>query len=386
MNKVKKTIIHVDMDAYFASVEQAENPLLKGKPVIVCGNPKTRTVVAACSYEAKGYGVKSGMGMAEALSLCPPATVVSARHTRYVEISEKIFTAVGSVTENIEKYSIDEAFVDVTDIINLYNGVYNICKEIKTRIKKETSLPSSCGAGHNKLIAKISSSFAKPDGIRIIEEYEVENFMENLPIEKLPGVGQKLSNKLQDMGITLCGDIKRIGKDFFIKRFGVVGEKIYYSACGIDESSVVTTIPEPKSIANFHTMPYDVFTKETINRLFFRLCEQVAKRMRDENYHGNYCMVTLRFADFSETTRRKKFSDIPADGKKISCLVAEILNAMEIKIGIRMLGVTIGGLFHPDYSYLFPEKREIISFVADEINERFGNNTIIPADLLTVKK
>ncbi len=385
-NKGIRTIIHVDMDAFFASVEQAENPSLMGKPVIVCGHPEARTVVAASSYEAKECGVKSGIRLIEALYICPSATVIPADFYRYAAVSKKIFTVISTVTENIEIYSIDEAFIDVTDIVSLYKGVYNICEEIKKRIKKETSLPCSCGVGPNKMIAKIASSIVKPDGIRIIEKGDVEKFMESLPVEDVPGIGPKLSSRLQDMGIILCGDIKRIGKNLFVKKFGAAGKKIYDSACGIDESRVLINPQEAKSVASFHTLPYDISDKEKINQVLFMLSEQVAKRMRDKNSHGNYCAVSLRFSDFSETTKRKKFKDIPADGQKISCLVTEILSLMEIRKRIRMVGVTVGELFHPDYNYLFPERREILSAIRDKINARFGDNTIIPAKLLTVRK
>ena len=171
------------MDAYFASVEQADNPNLIGKPVIVCGNPKSRSVVSACSYEARKYGINSGMSVIEALSLCPSLISIPTNHSRYIEVSKKIFNCIRSFTEEMEIYSIDEVFIDVTDIINLYRGVKNLCVEIKKKIQRDTALPSSCGAVPNKLISKIASSYAKPDGIKIVEPSEIDNFMRTLPKE-----------------------------------------------------------------------------------------------------------------------------------------------------------------------------------------------------------
>lgn len=382
----KRTVIHVDMDAYFASIEQAENPFLQGKPVIVCGNPETRTVVAACSYEAKKYGVKSGMSLFEALNLCPRAVTVPVNHSKYEATSKKIFENINSIADNMEIASIDEVFIDATDIVKLYKGADNICKEIKARIKKATGLDCSCGAGPNKLIAKIASSLAKPGGIKIIEPCKVDAFMKDLPIEEVPGIGPKMSGNLHDMGISVCSEIQRIGRNFFFERFGTAGKKIYYSACGIDESPVLSRPPEPKSIGSSYTLPFDTLDAETLNRIFFNLCEQVAKRMRSENCHGNYCSVVLRFSDFSEMSRRKKFNDIPADGKKIYLLAKEVLKGVRITKDIRMAGITIGKLFWPDYNYLFPDKRERACSIADKINVRFGENTVVTANMLAGEK
>jgi len=384
---MERTIFHIDMDAYFASVEQLTNPFLKGKPVAVSGGPSTKSIVASCSYEVKKYGIKSGMSTYQALFLCPHLVIVPGDSEKYVETSKKIFEIIRGFKEEIEIYSIDEVFVDVSDIYHLYDGKENLAKEIKKSIKGETGLTCSIGIGPNRLIAKICSSLSKPDGIKICEKEEVEKFMKNLPISEIPGIGEKTYKKLSDMGIEKCEDIKKAGKDFFIKIFGKVGERIYNYACGIEQPEIQTEIPEV-SIGHSFTFSFDTDDIEIINKTLFNLCEKVAERMRKKKTHGNFVSLFIRFEDFSSIIKRKKFNDIPADGSLIFNLCCEITSSLKIEKKIRAIGVSVGGLFSHDYNYVFKDKikREMVFYYVDRINEKFGENTIIPAILLNSSK
>ncbi len=380
-----KIFFHIDMDAYFASIEQITNPFLKGKPIAVSGGPSTKSVVASCSYEAKKYGIKSGMSISEALFLCPNLIVVPGNTEKYIETSKEIFEIIKKFKEEIEIYSIDEVFIDVSDIYYIHGGVENLAMKIKNSIRKITGLTCSIGIGPNRLIAKICSSISKPNGIKIVKTEEVENFMENLPIEEIPGIGEKIYKKLSDIGIEKCGDIKKIGKEFLINLFGKIGEKIYNYACGVEEPQINTEFPEV-SIGHSYTFQYDTDNKEVILKTLFNLCEKVAERMRKKKKHGNFISLFLRFDDFSSILKRKKFNDIPADGKTIFECALNIFSCLNINKKIRSIGISVGDLFDFDYQYIFKEKvkREKLFFHIDKINEKFGEKTILPAILIDV--
>ncbi|MCS7180467.1 MAG: DNA polymerase IV [bacterium] len=380
---MEKVIFHIDMDAYFTSIEQLTNPFLKGKPVAVSGGPSTKSVIASCSYIAKNYGIKSGMSTYQALSLCPQLIIVSGNPEKYIETSKKIFEIIRSFKEEIEIYSIDEVFIDVTDIYEIYGKKENLAREIKDRIKKITGLTCSVGGGPNRLIAKIASSLSKPDGIKIIEAEYVESFMNNLPIEEIPGIGERIYKKLSDIGIEKCSDVKKVGQDFLTKIFGKLGMKIYNYGCGIEIPPLYIEYPEI-SIGHSYTFPSETDNFEIIEKTLFNLCEKVAERMRKKKKYGNFVLLFLRFEDFSSIVKRKKFNNIPPDGKIIFNLCIEIINSIIIDKKIRTIGISVGGLFYSSYPYIFNEliKRELLLDTMDRINEKFGENTIFPAILL----
>ncbi|HOL67139.1 MAG TPA: DNA polymerase IV, partial [bacterium] len=231
---MERVILHVDMDAYFASVEQQINPSLRGRPVLVCGNPLTKTVVASASYEAKRQGVRSGMSIPEALKLCPDAILVPGNPICYAETSRVVFSLLSLFTDTLEIYSIDEAFLDVSRTFPLFGGKGALGRRIKETIRKKTGLTCSVGMAPNKLLAKIAASLVKPDGLRIIEEKEVPELMSDLPVEEVPGIGPRLASLLSDWGITTCGQLQRLGENFLITRFGLRGRFLYQAACGFD--------------------------------------------------------------------------------------------------------------------------------------------------------
>lgn len=384
---MEKTIFHIDMDAYFSSIEQLTNPFLKNKPVAVSGGPDTKSVIASCSYEAKKYGIKSGMSTYQALFLCPDLIIVPGNTEKYIETSKKIFEIIKEFKEDIEIYSIDEVFIDASEIYEIYGGKKEFAVEIKNRIKKYTGLKCSIGCGPNRVIAKICSSVSKPDGIKIVEKDEIEKFMKNLPINEIPGIGEKIYKKISDMGIEKCGDIKKVGKEFFIRIFGKNGEKIYNYACGIEEPPIQTNFPE-NSMGHSYTFPSDTDDFETIKKTLFNLCEKVAERMRKKKKHGNFLSLFLRFEDFSYILKRKKYKDIPGDGKTIFSISLEILSSIKVNKKIRGIGVSVGDLFFTSYQYIIKEKvkRELLFYQIDRINEKFGENTVIPAILLNTNK
>ncbi|HOJ39150.1 MAG TPA: DNA polymerase IV, partial [bacterium] len=305
---MERVILHVDMDAYFASVEQQINPSLRGRPVLVCGNPLTKTVVASASYEAKRQGVRSGMSIPEALKLCPDAILVPGNPICYAETSRVVFSLLSLFTDTLEIYSIDEAFLDVSRTFPLFGGKGALGRRIKETIRKKTGLTCSVGMAPNKLLAKIAASLVKPDGLRIIEEKEVPELMSDLPVEEVPGIGPRLASLLSDWGITTCGQLQRLGENFLITRFGLRGRFLYQAACGFDNSPVVPTPPQPKSIGHSYTLPFNTDHTDFLRSVLFRLAEQVAARMRQSSFHGRVVTVCLRLDDFTTFTRQRKFA------------------------------------------------------------------------------
>ena len=380
--------MHIDMDAYFASVEQATNPFLKGKPVAVCGCYKNRSVVASCSYEAKKEGVKSGMSIREATILCPDIILIEGYPEKYAEVSKEIFSIIRNFTDNIEIYSIDEVFVDVSDIFHLYGGKKQLALFIKKEIKNKTSLTCSIGIGHNKLISKIASSICKPDGIKIVEGKDIENFIADLPVGKIPGIGEKTEEKLAEFGIEKCKDIRKVGKNFLIDKFGIYGEIIYEKSWGKDTDAINKSTPSQKSIGHSYTLPFDTLNPEILNVVLFNLSYKVAERMRKQNKHGKTVVLFLRFRDFTSITKRKKFSDIPADGKKIFEIASSIMKEVKKNKKIRAIGVSVGEIFEFNYDYLFEgeKERELLFHKIDAINARFGERSVFPAILLLGRK
>jgi len=214
--------------------------------------------------------------------------------------------------------------------------------------------------------------------------------MRDLPVSEIPGIGEKTYKKISDMGIEKCSDVEKAGKNFFCRIFGRTGEKIYNYALGIEDPPIKTEFPE-NSIGHSYTFTFDTDDMETIKKILFNLCEKVAERMRKKKFHGNFISLFLRFYDFTYILKRKKFTDIPADGRTIFNLAFEIISSLNIEKKIRGIGVSVGDLFYSDYQYILKEKikRELLFYHVDKINEKFGENTVIPAILLnthTIKK
>lgn len=384
---MERVILHVDMDAYFASVEQQINPFLRGKPVIVCGNPQTKTVVASASYEAKRQGVRSGMSIPQALSLCPEAVLVPGNPICYAETSRTIFSLLTSFSEEVEIYSIDEAFLDVSSTVHLFGGKESLGLQIKKTILKKTGLSCSVGIAPNKLLAKIAASLVKPDGLRIIEEKEIPELMLNLPIEEVPGIGPRLASLLSDWGITTCGQIQKLGEEFFVTRFGLRGKILYQAACGLDQSPVIKTPAQPKSIGHSYTLPFNTNDMEYIRAVIFRLSEQVASRMRQSSFYGRVVTVCVRLDDFTTFTRQKKFLPFPPDGHRIYTLAWQIFHSFSLNRKVRMLGISVSELSRDIPGPLFPEEksRENLFQAIDRLNGRLGANTVFPATFLLEK-
>lgn len=370
-------IMHVDMDAFFASVEQLDNPDLRGKPVIV-GGQSCRGVVSTCSYEARRYGVHSAMSMAEARKLCPHGEYVSVRMRRYQEVSQKIMSIFHDFTPLVEQLSIDEAFLDVSGMEKLYHNTEEIGWLIKKRIAAETGLTASVGLAPNKFLAKMASDLQKPDGFTIIRHAEAAKFIADFPVTKIFGIGRMAEKSLLQYGIATIGQLAAAENNVLKKVFGKNADSVHRLAQGIDERPVVTE-SVPKSIGRETTFTQDLFTEEQCRRELLKLSGQTGFRLRSKGYTGHTLTLKVKFTDFRIVTRSiTSETDICCD-EEIYALSVKLLHEVDLKKGIRLLGVTVSNLSEGDCGTLgFEEDKKQLqrNEAVDALKKRFGENII----------
>src|SRR5579859_8048731 len=298
-----RAILHIDMDAFYASVEERDEPALKGKPLIV-GGTGGRSVVAAASYAVRRYGVRSAMPMASALRLCPDAIVIRPRMGRYQEVSDQVFAIFREFTPLVEGLSLDEAFLDVTSSQQLLGSAQFIGGEIRRRIRKRTGLTASVGIAPNKLLAKIASDLNKPDGMCRIGADNVREILDGLPIEKLFGVGPKTLPAVHATGIRSFGDLRLAGDEALWRAFGKHGKTMHDRACGLDDRPVEPN-REEKSISAEETFATDIRGVAPLAVRLLRLADRVASRLRAQNLAAGRVSVKIRRADFTTYTRQR---------------------------------------------------------------------------------
>lgn len=382
-----RSIIHLDLDAFFVAVERLDNPALTGVPVIVGGRPEVRGVVASASYEARRFGVHSAMPTARALRLCPDAVVVSGHRGRYSEMSDRVMALLGEYTPLIEPISIDEAFLDVTGTEAHYGPPGKLAAAIQVRVEEELKLSASLGVGTNKLIAKIASDFRKPHGITVVEPGTEAAFLAPMPIRKLWGVGQVMERRLAELGITTIGDLARLPCDELVRRFGLAsGEGLFRASHGIDES-VVTPEHEAKSLSREETFARDVRDEAILRRELLRLSDEVAWRLRRHHLRARTVTLKLRYADFSTLTRQTTLSDPTDSGPVIDAHAAVLLEQAWDRRPVRLIGVGGSNLVQGGRQLsLFEEadgRQGQLEAALDHIRERYGESAIRRASLLS---
>jgi DNA polymerase-4 len=380
-------IIHVDMDAFYASVEQLDNPELKGKAVIIGGvGLDNRGVVSTASYEARKFGVHSAMPIAQAKKLCPHGIYLPGRGARYSELSQQIFDILLKFTPEVEKISIDEAFLNVQGCHRLYGSSAVIAKKIKKKVKNETGLVCSVGVARNKFLAKIASDLDKPDGLVIIKNEEIANILDDLSIKKIPGVGDKTAQRLNEIGIYKIKQLKKLNLSELNKLFGKNGKHLYDLIRGKDDRKVQTN-EEAKSISNETTFQSDIKEMELLLKHLSQLSQKVTRRMRKKQLVGNTVFIKIKDNNFKVRTRRitvKRYIDSTDDLYKLS---KQLLKNVKIKKPIRLIGVGIAGLKakNKEQMSLFQssENKDEFNLAIDSIKDKFGNKSIRRArDLL----
>lgn len=385
----ERAIIHIDMNAYFASVEQRANPFLRGKPVLVTG--VGRSVVVTASYEARAYGVKTGMNIYEARRLCPHAIIVHADFDKYIDTASRIHEILLGFTDRVEPFSIDECFLDVTGSVKLFGPPAEIAKRIKSELKVKLGLTASAGIGPNKLIAKLASEMQKPDGLVEIKKEDVPDILEQLPVEELCGIGDRLAEHLRGLGIRTAGELGRANIDMLVNYFGVIGYHLKRMGMGIDDSPVrrYDEVDHVKSIGHSYTLHFDTWDMEIILSYLRMLSEMVGFRLRKHRMVGRTLILTLRYDDFS-TFSKHLTGDAIRNGWEIYGRAQRALKAfLPLRRAVRLLGVSLSALEEDSaQGYLFSEmaKRDRVAEAMDRINERYGEFTIKPLSLMIAEQ
>jgi len=329
-----KKFLHLDLDAFFASVEQLDHPEYRGKPVIV-GGTGNRGVVATCSYEARAYGVRSAMPGALARKKCPHAIFVPVRYGRYQEISAEIERIYSAYTDRYERMGLDEAYLDLSH----YENAVPVAREIKRRIKAETGLTCSIGLSYNMSLAKIASDLRKPDAFVIIRPGEALEILGPLPIGSLHGIGRKSQELLARRNIHTIADFWNLSLEEVTRLFGKMGPSLYRRARGEDDREIVTDRPM-KSLSRETTLPFDLHDRESVGRVAHELLQEAWQDVLDAGVRPQTIVLKLKFADFQQRTKQRK----TASGEEWSDLLDELLDAFDYAPGVRLVGVGFANL------------------------------------------
>ncbi|MDI6691656.1 MAG: DNA polymerase IV, partial [Candidatus Bathyarchaeota archaeon] len=329
MNEKRRIIFHVDMDHFFTAVEEREHPEYKGKPVIVGADPKAgkgRGVVSTCDYEARKFGVRSGMPISKAWKLCPQAVYLPVNYELYTKVSERIMGLLRKYADKFEQWGIDEAFLDVTSKVKDYAEAEALARRIKREIYEREGLTCSVGIGPNKLVAKIASDYKKPDGLTVVREEEAENFLAPLPVRKLLWVGRKTEQKLKAMGIKTIVDLAHYDPTALAEVFGAMGTQMYLMAHGIDKSEVEER-GEIKSISRETTFEEDTSNFEFVLKTLDELSEEVHKDVLNQNLYFKTVTVKVRYENFETHTHSKTLPLITNSLEELKKTSKELLQA-----------------------------------------------------------
>ena len=384
------TILHVDMDAFYASVELVTRPELRGKPVIVGGGQ--RGEVLSATYEARAMGVHSAMPMSRARRVAPDAIVIEPHHERYAEVSAGVMAIFSSITPLVEPLSLDEAFLDVSGALRRLGSPTSIAELIRARVYDEQRITCSVGVAPTKFIAKLGSTQAKPDGLLVIPADQVVAFLHPLPVAALWGVGERTEERLVSLGLRTVGDIAHTPVDTLVRALGqAAGQRLHDLAWGRDDRDVVPDAAE-KSIGNEETFARDIDDPEIIAREILRLAQKVAARARRHGIRGRTVVLKVRFADFTTITRSRTL-DAPTDvGQVVYDTAVDLYAALRLqRARIRLVGVRLEGLVDLEGSaeqLLFddgltasPIDRRAAEVAADRLRDRFGHDVVRPARL-----
>ncbi len=340
-----RKIIHVDMDAFFASVEQRDNPRLRGRPVAV-GNPRGRGVVCAASYEARRHGVHSALPSSLALKRCPGLIFVPPRFERYEEVSSLIREIFLEYTDLVEPLSLDEAFLDVTRNRSRLISATLIAREIKNKIRKRTGLTASAGVSINKFLAKVASDFHKPDGLTVIGPEKAEAFAAALPVGKIPGIGKVTLKKLEQMRIHTGADLAERGEEELLEAFGKFGLLYRRLARGIDESPVIPDRPR-KSLGAETTFPRDISARAALEGELEKICAEVSRRLGEAGLRGETVTVKIKYHDFRQVTRSRTLGEPVFEADEIRETARLLLLSPPPPDPVRLLGVSLSNLSGP---------------------------------------
>ena len=384
MVKRARIIFHVDMNSFYASVEMAHNPRLKGKPLAVAGNPEERKgIIVTSSYEARAKGVKTAMPLWEAKKLCPELIVVRPNFERYRETSRKIFQLLAEITPIIEPVSIDEGYMDVT---NHPTHPLQLAKQIQTRLLDELDIPCSIGIGPNKFLAKTASDMKKPLGITVLRIRDLPTKLWPLPVDKMYGVGEKTAEKLKKMNIHTIGDLAKADMYTVSQVLGINGERLINRANGRDPRPVdPDSVNEFKSIGNSQTLPHDTTDLTEMRQILSQLAERVEERLKRRELKGKTVQLMIRYSNRKTITRSRKLDRFIDDKDTIMEVIQDLLSEHWSHEPVRLLGVTVQDLLEKQYvveqldlfTYQEVEKKLAIHETVEQLREKFGEDTFV---------
>ena len=344
-----RKIIHIDMDAFYASVEQRDNSLIQGKPVVVGGDPKSRGVVASASYEARKFGIRSAMSCSQAYRLCPQAVFIYPCFDKYVSISQELRAIFESITDRVEPLALDEAYLDVTQNHQQQSLAKTLAIEIKKTIRTQLNLTASAGVGPNKFIAKLASEFNKPDGLVVVPPEKVFQFVENLPVEKFWGVGPATARKLQENGIKSAVDLRSRSVLALEKIVGSYAFFLHELAHGRDDREVEAQL-EPKSRGTETTFEKDSLNSNELLKVLETQAEEISQELKRLGRPGRTVTLKVKYSDFTAITRSRTVVDPLFRASEIYALTSELL-LNHTQVGsqpIRLIGTSVSSLIHPD--------------------------------------
>jgi DNA polymerase-4 len=385
-----RCIFHIDLDAFFVSVEQVLNPNLKGKPVIVGGDPERRGVVASASYEARPFGIHAGMPSSKARRLCPQAIFIRSHFSLYKDASAKFMKILGDFSPHIEPLGLDEAYLDVTGCEEPYGSHRQLALAIKKRIHKELKLTASVGIATCKVVAKIASDLCKPDGLLEIAPGEEQAFLNPLPVAKLPGVGKKTEQALKELRITTIGELASLPLDKIKRQFGVTGAVLHSYARGIDDREVETP-GEAKSISQQLTFARDTLDRNFLEANLHNLCQEVCQDLRSQNKRAKCVAIKLRYADFKTITRQVTLQEACDVTQVIFTAAQQLLTKAlaQREKPVRLIGIRISSLVGEGKQLpMFDSgtgKPEHLDKAIDKIRSKYGSTAIKTGDGISAK-
>lgn len=373
------------MDAFYASVEQRDHPELRGRPVIVGADPRGRGVVSAASYEARRFGVHSAMPIGKAARLCPHAVFLPVEMDKYARVSGQMMAILAEFSPLLEPVSVDEAFLDVTGTEQLLGPPLEVAKAVKARLRRDVDLTASAGVAPNKFLAKIASDLGKPDGLMEVRPGEEAAFLQDLPIERLWGVGRVTAATLRGMGIETIGQLARVPLRALEARFGKTGAQLHALARGKDDRAVEPFTP-PKSMGAEEAFPSDHRDLQRLELTLRAQAERVARELREAGFVGKTVTLKLRFSDFRTVTRRLT-GEPTQDGPEIYRRGRRLLEQVPLAEPVRLIGLSVSGLTGSTTGQLslFADpaiRRQRLAQAVDALARRFGDRAVIAAPLL----
>jgi len=377
----RRCIVHIDIDAFFAAVEELLNPSLQGKPVIVGGLPHERGVASTASYEARKYGVHSGMPLRKAYELCPHGVFVRGNYQIYSAFSKKFFDVLSRYTPDVEEASLDEAYVELTRCRPLYSSFSRAVREMKHQVEKELGLVVSAGMGPSKLLAKLATNKAKPGGLVEVEPGDEEEFLKNLGIESLPGIGPKAQVILRMLNIHKIGDLWGLPRATLRSLFGLNGEELYLQSRGMDSRPLMTS-STPKSVSRETTFLEDLWDRRLLLAHLAYLCDRLTLPLRKGRLFAHIIEVKVRYSDFQTEVRRRLLLSPLQDMGEIFRIAKELFLQLfsGSRLSLRLVGVKVSDLVRTRPLSLFEpysERRERLGIAVDEVREKHGFGSLL---------